>query len=117
MKITITRDSVAMGDDVHAPHERVIEIDSPSMEAFCQKIWEIDYLPMVDGATAWLLMGTEPLAVLVKKGRFPPRLELSVDDDRFRNELVSANYHLHFAYRFSESWDSLKARFNREKRE
>ena len=49
IRLVLTRDSVCMGDDCEAPHERIIEVDSLlNPEAFAREI-SSGYLPSVAG--------------------------------------------------------------------
>ncbi|MCJ7842299.1 hypothetical protein MUB24_15630 [Lederbergia sp. NSJ-179] len=72
MIIRITRDSVAMGDDVYAPHEKIIDIpDSLILKEMVQKVGKISYLPSIYGGEAtWVLYNRTahtPLAVLAQQ--------------------------------------------------
>lgn len=110
MKINLTRDSVAMGDDMDAPHSRILEIDTLAVEAICQKIWEVDYLPSVDGRTTWVIVGFGPVAIVTKDFRSPPKLEaVGFEDDKLLFELNRTHNRLHFIYYSQISLESIKA--------
>jgi hypothetical protein len=53
-KLTVTRDSVAAGDDADAPHRRTVEIDPAQKDAvsFVRHIAG-GYLPSVNGIGHW----------------------------------------------------------------
>ncbi|WP_062106400.1 hypothetical protein [Bacillus niameyensis] len=72
MKIRLIRDSVAMGDDVYAPNEKVIEIPATfTLEELVKQVKEIHYLPSIYGGKAtWVLyedFNRPPLVVLAQQ--------------------------------------------------
>lgn len=70
MLIHYTRDSVAMGDDVYAPHEIEFDLSSAAtLEDVIHKIKAMSYLPKIYGGKAtWVLYnGSTPLAVIAQQ--------------------------------------------------
>ncbi|MER5867512.1 hypothetical protein [Kitasatospora sp. NPDC002040] len=60
MRLQLTRDSVAMGDDVDAPHEASMELPdgTPLREAVAAVVVEGRYLALIAGGRAsWILTG------------------------------------------------------------
>lgn len=107
MKINLTRDSVAMGDDMDAPHDRILEIETFTMEGVCQRIWEVDYLPLVQGLAIWVLVGFGPVAIITQNPGFAPNLEVvGFEEDKLRFELKRTNNRLHFIYYSQVSLES-----------
>lgn len=65
MKIIVTRDSVAAGDDTDAPHERQFAFpDSTSIEQAIQKIVDAGYLAKVQGKASWSAVCGHPISVV-----------------------------------------------------
>jgi hypothetical protein len=73
MKITVTRDSVAAGDDVLAPHEQSLSISNDwDFDELVQSAFEISALPRVIGGRAtWALSANIPLAVAAQQWSKP----------------------------------------------
>lgn len=76
MKLHITRDSVAAGDDVDAPHDR--EMDLPegcTVEQAVTLIFEADYLAnIVGGKATWSIVSNRPIAVGAQQWENPKML-------------------------------------------
>lgn len=54
MKVTVTRSSVAAGDDVDAPHERIFDLFGwPPIPEVVDVILRSRYLPVVAGGAVW----------------------------------------------------------------
>jgi hypothetical protein len=67
MKIVTTRDSVAMGDDVDAPHERQFSFsDSTSVEQAIDRIVNSGYLASVQGGATWSVVSSFPISVVAQ---------------------------------------------------
>jgi hypothetical protein len=71
MKIIVTRDSVAAGDDVDAPHR--LEFDVPSEQPLLEilrTVSQLNYLPSILGGKAtWSAASGLPLAVFAQQWR------------------------------------------------
>lgn len=99
MKIVTTRDSVAMGDDVDAPHERNFSFREPtSVEEAIDQIVNSGYLANVQGGATWSVVSNVPVSVVAQawdRSRAvswqPQKLtSLKVDDGCVR---LHFNYH------------------------
>ena len=67
MKVVTTRDSVAMGDDVDAPHEQRFSFpDSTSVEQAIDQIVKSGYLASVQGGATWSAVSRVPVAVVAQ---------------------------------------------------
>jgi hypothetical protein len=98
---SLTRDSVAAGDDADAPHRRMvrvsIEIASPSqVQAVLPQLTE-KYLPGVAGRASWIVYSNLPLGVLSNVWAAPKPV-WHPDDDLRRLDVRQASIHLHFVY-------------------
>lgn len=98
MRLYITRDSVAAGDDVHAPHTRVGSFAGNDVPQIVSACIAISPLPSVAGGNAtWAISSGLPLAVIAQQwsepkmlSQLPPKLDrLDFDGDELR---------LHFTY-------------------
>jgi hypothetical protein len=68
MKILATRDSVAMGDDVDAPHEQHFSFpDSTPIEQAIEKIVSAGYLASVQGGATWSAVSGIPICVVAQR--------------------------------------------------
>lgn len=97
MKIIVTRDSVAAGDDVTAPHRRAFEFAKGTLllDALTA-ISQSGYLANISGGRAtWSAVSGVPLAVIAQEWDCPKNLfqgtEESID---IRNAII----HIHFNY-------------------
>lgn len=68
-KIIVWRESVAMADDVFAPHEKKIKVENDeTLESTLEKILATHYLPSIQGGQAtWIVVGKNPLAVIAQQ--------------------------------------------------
>ncbi|WP_336129383.1 hypothetical protein [Mesoflavibacter sp. CH_XMU1422-2] len=75
-KIKLTRESVAMGDDVNAPHFLEIEINSNwTIMEILKHIYQTNYLPKIIGGKAtWSVAIDEPIAVITQENLKEPML-------------------------------------------
>lgn len=75
-KIKLTRESVAMADDVNAPHFLEIEIEPNwTITEILKHIVDIEYLPKIYGGKAtWSVAIDEPIAVLTQENMENPKL-------------------------------------------
>lgn len=99
MKVYATRDSVALGDDVDAPHERVFSFpDSLSPLQVIGRIVADGYLARIAGGKAtWSAVSGFPLAVIAQQWAEPRRIpwaEPSLSD----LEQQDGIYRIHFNY-------------------
>lgn len=100
MKILLTRDSVAMGDDMFAPHSHIIEHpESATTEDIVNAIKDSSYLPSIHGEKAtWSVVSSNPIAVIAQQwlnAKFMPQFNHSLDSlmrttDGFK---IHINYH------------------------
>jgi hypothetical protein len=71
--VTLWRDSVAMGDDMDAPHEWILSL--PANAPIAEVVEQIErkkYLPQIAGGQAsWILEGDQPLAVIAQQWKEP----------------------------------------------
>jgi hypothetical protein len=64
MKLVLTRESVAAGDDADAPHHRTVEVDDRSpIELVITAIVDDGYLPSIYGGQATWVVTTDPVSV------------------------------------------------------
>jgi len=68
MQVFLTRDSVAAGDDVDAPHDMTITVpDGSSIEAIVATVAKSGYLASIRGGKAtWVATSKIPLAVVAQ---------------------------------------------------
>ncbi|MDG4861953.1 hypothetical protein P8605_27810 [Streptomyces sp. T-3] len=106
MRLVLTRDSVAMGDDANAPHEQVIDCDEGlTLAAFLSDVRTHRYLASIAaGRATWVLYeGAETLAVIAQEWDGPRFL---ADAGRtFRGAMVR----LHFRYEAQRDPDEVYA--------
>jgi hypothetical protein len=82
MKAYLTRDSVSAGDDLHAPHARVISLqqdwDPASIASQILRVYDI---PKIDGGRAtWALSSNIPFVVFAQQWEKPqPINEVNLD--------------------------------------
>ncbi|GAA5214798.1 hypothetical protein ACFSJ3_15980 [Corallincola platygyrae] len=99
MKLKLTRDSVAAGDDADAPHFfDVVVSDDSTTEEIIEFVCEGSYLPKVVGSATWSFSSHKPLAVFAQKWGRPrmlsfidcPVSDLATDGSGIR---FHVNYH------------------------
>ena len=97
--VYVTRESVAAGDDVDAPHAKEFQIAEPStLEQAVAAVLRSGYLPSIRGGLAtWSLVSGRPLAVIAQQWPAPRWLFLT-DADRERVDRRGGVLHLHFNY-------------------
>ena len=99
-KIKLTRESVAMGDDIDAPHLLEIEIQSDwKILDILKHILKLNYLPQIYGGKAtWSVAINEPIAVLSQDNSENPML-ICLPDYPYHDTLGFINIeHIHFNY-------------------
>ncbi len=94
LTLHLTRDSVAAGDDIDAPHEMALLVaDDATTEAMVAAILEADYLPRIAGGKAtWSVVSERSVAVLAQQWPGPcmvrdapyPHGELQRDGSGYR---------------------------------
>jgi len=99
-KIKLTRESVAIGDDIDAPHLLEIEIQSNwTILDILKHILKLNYLPQINGGKAtWSVAINEPIAVLSEENSENPLL-ICLPDYPYHDNLGFVNIeHIHFNY-------------------
>jgi len=99
VRILATRDSVAAGDDVDAPH--LVEMDGPpgeDLEAAIAVVLRTGYLPRISGGRAtWSVSSGKVLGVIAQE--WPaPRMFWRVDPSYRELDVVRGTLRLHFSY-------------------
>lgn len=99
--LRLTRDSVAAGDDVDAPHERVVVIERPvvtpaDLQAVLAEIAP-GYLPDVAGTATWAAYSGMPMMVFSNRGTAPRPFWL-MDSELGRLALREGVISVYFAY-------------------
>ena len=97
MKVILQRASVAMGDDIDAPHTKEFEVpDGISVERIIKDYIRCGYLPIIAGGHAtWSVFSNIPLAIIAQewiepKTFFIPKNQLDIQNDTLR---LYVNYH------------------------
>jgi hypothetical protein len=71
MKVHLTRDSVAAGDDVES-HDATMQIDAADALALIEKVLAANYLPKIAGGRAtWVAVSHKPVAVCAQQWPAP----------------------------------------------
>ena len=99
-KIKLTRESVAMGDDIDAPHVLEIEIEPNwTIIEILKYISNIDYLPRISGGRAtWSVAINEPIAVFTQETP-EEQLLICLPDYPFHGMSRFVEFeHIHFNY-------------------
>ena len=101
LRLRLTRDSVAVGDDCDVPHLEEVRLpDGSTVEEAVSWIVASRYLPRIGGGEAtWSILSKRPIAVLAQQWNKPMMLSpipyslenLDYADDTFR---VHATYHV-----------------------
>src|SRR5690606_32178176 len=96
-KIKLTRESVAMGDDIDAPHFLEIDIEPNwTITEILKYISNINYLPKISGGRAtWSVAINEPIADLTQEN---PKLQFldSLPDYYYHEVIAFAEYKLNY---------------------
>ena len=113
MKILLTRDSVAMGDDADAPHHREMDIaDDTSLQAIIKAILQSRYLATIGGGKAtWTVVSRIPIAIVAQQWAEPRMLvpAPSLSSLNFSGNVLS----VHFNYRTQQDPDLVYEEFQR----
>lgn len=103
MKLYLTRDSVAAGDDLHAPH--VLKMQGPSDEDYGVAICRVlasKYLPPISGGKAtWSVASNKILAVVAQQWA-QPKLLRGYDTSYNGLDVRGGLLRLHFNYHAQE---------------
>ena len=106
MKLHLTRDSVAAGDDVDAPHFLVADIDeNASTLELARQIQAMQYLASISGGEAtWSIEADTPLAIIAQQLNEP---KLIIQDNPIVKELAKGKDYLrvHINYHCQEDPD------------
>lgn len=99
-KIKLTRESVAMGDDVDAPHFLEIEIEPNwTITEILEYVTDINYLPKIIGGRAtWSVAINKPIAVLSQENPNEPLLICHPDYPYHGGRGFVEFDHIHFNY-------------------
>lgn len=99
MKIYVTRDSVAMGDDIDAPHEQHYSYpDSMPIEEAIEKIVSSNYLAKVQGGATWSVVSGFPIAVVAQRWEKPQPVSwqpVTLSSLQFQNNMVGLHFNYH----------------------
>lgn len=113
MKILLTRESVAMGDDDDAPHHREIAIaDGTDLQAVVKAILHSRYLAAIGGGKAtWTVVSHIPVAIVAQQWAEPKMLMPipSLSSLNFSDNVLS----IHFNYRTQQDPDVVYEEFQR----
>ncbi|WP_143018572.1 hypothetical protein [Cupriavidus sp. YR651] len=100
MRIVVTRDSVAAGDDVNAPHRLEFSVsDCQTIDDVLRHISRLSYLPSISGGEAtWSAVSGVPLAIFAQQWQIPklltaPSMEPAKLDERADGLYLHFNYH------------------------
>ena len=99
-KIKLTRESVAMSDDIDAPHFMEIEIQPNwTISEILKYIIKLKYLPKIDGGKAtWSVAINEPIAVLTQENPESPIL-ICLPEYPYQGTMGFKDIeHIHFNY-------------------
>jgi hypothetical protein len=99
MKLYVTRDSVAMGDDIDAPHEEHFSFpDSMPIEEAIEKIVASNYLAGVQGGATWSVVSGFPIAVIAQRWENPRPVSwqpVALHSLQSQNGLVGLHFNYH----------------------
>ena len=113
MKILLTRESVAMGDDADAPHHREMTVaDDTSLQAIIKVILQSRYLATIGGGKAtWTVMSRIPIAIVAQQWAEPKILRpvASLYSLNFSDNVLF----MHFDYRIQQDPDLVYVEFQR----
>ena len=113
MKILLTRESVAMGDDADAPHYREMTVaDCTSLQAIIKVILQSRYLATIGGGRAtWTVLSRIPIAIVAQQWAEPKMLVPvpSLSSLNFSDNVLS----VHFDYRVQQDPNLVYEEFQR----
>ena len=113
MKVRLTRESVAMGDDADAPHHYEITVaDDASLSAIIKVVVQSHYLASIAGGRAtWTVISRIPIAVVAQQWAESRMLTpvSSLSSLNFSGNVLS----IHFDYRAQQDPDLVYEEFQR----
>ena len=113
MKILLTRESVAMGDDADAPHYREMTVaDDSSLQVLIKIILQSRYLATISsGRATWTVVSRIPIAIVAQQWADPKMLMPvpSLSSLNFSDNVLS----VHFVYRVQQDPDVVYEEFQR----
>jgi hypothetical protein len=95
----LTRDSVAAGDDLDAPHRSTLLVpDDQITEALVAAIHASGYLPRIaDGVATWSVVSDRPLAVIAQQWPEPRMVsDLPHPPEQLRREAGGYRFHVNY---------------------
>jgi hypothetical protein len=100
MELYVTRDSVAMGDDGDAPHERRFSYpDATAIEDVIERIVASGYLASIQGGRAtWSVVSGLPIAVVAQQWKKPRAVQwepVKASSLQSRNGVVGLHFNYH----------------------
>ena len=100
MELCVTRDSVAMGDDINCPHEKRFSFSDPtSIEEALDKIVTSGYLPKIHGGRAtWSVVSGFPISVIAQQWEKPLSVgwpPVKVVDLQLKDGMVGLHFNYH----------------------
>jgi len=110
----LTRDSVAAGDDMDAPHELAVLVDDDATtEQMVAAIHAADYLPRISGGRAtWSVASDRTLAVIAQQ--WPePRMVSELPHPTGELERDGNGYRFHLNYHAQQDPETVLAMFQR----
>ncbi len=114
LTLHLTRDSVAAGDDIDAPHELALLVaDDASTEAMVEAIRTADYLPHIAGGRAtWSVVSKRTLAVIAEQ--WPqPRMVGTLPHPPGQLERDGTGYRFHVTYHAQQDPETVLAMLRR----
>ena len=113
MKILLTRESVAMGDDANAPHHyEMTLVDNANLSAIIKAIVQSNYLACIAGGKAtWAVISRIPIAIVAQQWAEPQLLTPipSLSSLNFSGNVLS----MHYEYRVQQDPDLVYEEFQR----
>ncbi|GAA3964281.1 hypothetical protein [Hymenobacter antarcticus] len=113
MKVRLTRESVAMGDDDDAPHHCEITVaDDASLLAIIKVVLQSHYLASIaEGKATWTVISRIPIAIVAQQWAEPRMLTpvSSLSSLNFLGNVLS----MHFDYRVQQDPDLVYEEFQR----
>ena len=119
LRLHLTRSSVALGDDISAPHLKKIRLaDDAAPEDIATWIVENEYLPqsVQGGSTTWSLVSNQPIAVLAIEWKKPKMLWMcpdTLEELKLEDGVLQAHLHYHGTQNPDVVYEVLKV-FNRD---
>ncbi len=97
MKVYVSRGSVAAGDDVNAPNERLFFVpEGRSIEEIINSILESDYLPVISGGKAtWSVVSNVPLAIVAQEWPEPFMFTFALEELEINQGLLRLHFNYH----------------------